>query len=149
MTTETAHSTKFIFPHIAGLYSKLEPLSLTIMRAVAGIALMVHGWPKINDPFKAVGMVESIGFYPGVLWSPLLSLTEFFGGLLLLIGLLTRPAAFATTIILLVTVFFHWIQLEQGYKGAELSILWSSILFYFVAKGGGKYSVDAVVGKQF
>ena len=61
-------------------------------------------------------MVESLGFYPGAFWSPLLSFTEFFGGILIAIGLLTRPASFAAMFILLVTVWFHWVTMGQGYS---------------------------------
>ena len=94
-------------------------------------------------------MVEGLGFYPGVFWSPLLSVTEFVGGILLTIGLLTRPAAFATTIILAVTIYFHGIVQGQGWSGAEKSILWTAILFFFVIRGASSYSVDAKIGKEF
>jgi len=93
-------------------------------------------------------MVESLGFYPGVFWSPLLSATEFFGGILLAIGLLTRPAAFATTIVLLVTVWFHWIAQDQGYMGAEKSMIWAAVTFYFVVRGGNRHSIDAKLGRH-
>ena len=94
-------------------------------------------------------MVEGLGFYPGVFWSPLLAVTEFFGGILLALGLLTRPAAFAGMIVLLVTVWFHWVTMGQGFSGAEKSILWAAIFFYFVIRGGNRHSVDAKLGKEF
>lgn len=94
-------------------------------------------------------MVEGLGFFPGLLWSPLLAATEFFGGLLITLGLLTRPAAAAATIVLLVTVWFHWITLSQGYDGAEKSILWASIMAFFVIRGGKAHSVDAHIGREF
>lgn len=93
-------------------------------------------------------MVSGLGFAPGWFWSILLSVTEFTGGLLLALGLLTRLAAGATTVILLVTVYFHWIVLEQGYKGAELSLIWSAVTLTFLAKGGGRFSVDRLVGRE-
>ena len=94
-------------------------------------------------------MVESLGFYPGTFWSPLLSFTEFFSGILVAIGLLTRPASFAAMFILLVTVWFHWVSMDQGYSGAEKSILWAAIFFYFLIRGGNRHSVDARLGRQF
>ena len=51
--------------------------------------------------------------------------------------------------ILLVTVYFHWIQLGQGYGGAEKSILWAAIMFFFVIRGGNAHSVDAKLGRAF
>jgi putative oxidoreductase len=113
------------------------------------VALFTHGLGKISDPFGAAGMVEGLGFYPGEFWSPLLSFTEFFGGILIAIGLLTRPASFAAMIVLLVTVWFHWVTQGQGYSGAEKSILWSAVFFFFVIRGGNRHSVDARIGKEF
>lgn len=89
----TPDRTRLVIPALAPLYTVLAGLSWLALRAVAGITLAVHGWPKIQDPLKNVGMVEGLGFFPGVLWSPLLAGTEFFGGILIAIGLFTRPAA--------------------------------------------------------
>ena len=91
---------------------------------------------------------NALGFVPGTIWSPMLAGTEFFGGLLLAIGFLTRPAALAATVVLLVTVWFHWIVQSQGFSGAEKSILWAAITFYFFAHGGGPYSVDRAMRRE-
>lgn len=140
---------RLIVPTLNRIYALGRPLAETAMRVFAGIALIIHGWPKIQDPMRMVGMVEGLGFAPGAFWSPLLSVTEFFGGILLALGLLTRPAAFATMIVLLTTVYAHWVAMGQGWSGAELSILWSTILLYFVMAGGNRFSVDAIIGRQF
>jgi putative oxidoreductase len=78
-----------------------------------------------------------------------LAATEFFGGILVAIGLLTRPAAVAATIVLLVTVWFHWVVQGEGYSGAEKSILWAAIFFFFAIRGANRQSVDARIGRQF
>ncbi|MDX0890091.1 DoxX family membrane protein [Sinorhizobium medicae] len=132
---------------VAGLL--LVTLAETLLRIVAGLLLVTHGYGKILDPFGAAGMVEGLGFYPGVFWSPLLSATEFFGGIFIAIGFLTRPAAFAATIVLLVTVYFHGIVQGQGVGGAEKSILWAAITFFFAIRGANSQSVDAKIGRQF
>ena len=139
---------RLLFPSFGGLYAALAPLSIVLMRVIAGGTLAVHGWPKILDPFKNVEMVEQLGFVPGNLWSPMLAGTEFFGGILLAIGFLTRPAAVAATIVLLVTVWFHWVAQSQGFSGSEKSILWAAITFYFVAHGGGPFSVDRALRRE-
>jgi putative oxidoreductase len=138
---------RLVIPALAPLYSSTHEFAETLLRVAAGGFLVIHGAGKIVDPFGAVQMVEGLGFYPGVFWSPLLAATEFFGGILLAIGLLTRPAAFAATIVLLVTVYFHWIQLGQGFSGAEKSLLWAAMTFYFVIRGGNVHSVDARLPK--
>jgi putative oxidoreductase len=146
------HSTprsKLIVPALAPIYTSAHEVVETILRLTAGILLVTHGFSKIFNPFGAVGMVESLGFYPGVFWSPLLAATEFFGGILIAIGLFTRPASFAAMIVLLVTVYFHGIVRAEGLAGAEKSILWSAIFLFFAIRGGNSHSVDARISRTF
>ena len=140
---------RLIIPALGGIYASLREGAETLLRAIAGLALVTHGAGKIGDPFGAAGMVEGLGFYPGAFWSLMLSLTEFFGGVLIAVGLLTRPASFAAMVVLLVTVYFHWIVQGQGYSGAEKSILWAAVFFYFTIRGGNRHSVDDKLGREF
>lgn len=142
-------NSRLFIPALGGIYANLSTFAETLLRVVIGVLLVTHGLGKIMNPFGAVGMVESLGFYPGVFWSPLLAATEFFGGILVAIGFLTRPAAFATTIVLLVTVYFHWIVQSEGLMGAEKSIIWAAALFFFAIRGGNAHSVDAKIGREF
>ncbi|MCZ4090721.1 DoxX family protein [Sinorhizobium psoraleae] len=148
-TTATTARPRAILPALEKIYLPLGTFAETLLRVLAGALLVTHGYGKILDPFGAVGMVEGLGFYPGAFWSPLLAATEFFGGIFIAIGLLTRPAAFAATIVLLVTVYFHGIVQGQGLGGAEKSILWAAITFFFTVRGANSQSVDARFGKQF
>lgn len=150
--TEISHPNepRFLIPGLSRFYAAGTPIAETIMRVAAGVALMAHGWGKIQNPFGTAGMIENmVGLYPGAFWAPLHAGAEFIGGALLIVGLLTRPAAFAAMIVLLTTVYLHWVAMGQGYSGAELSILWSSILFFFVMRGGNRFSLDAKIGRQF
>lgn len=152
MSNDPIHpSNRLIIPALGSVYGSLGAFAETLLRVVAGLALVMHGFPKIMNPLGPVGLVETIGFFPGpaAFWAVLLSVTEFFGGILIAIGLLTRPAAFAAMIALLVTVYFHWIVSSEGYAGAEKSILWATIMFYFVIRGANAHSVDARIGKTF
>ncbi|WLR92686.1 DoxX family protein [Shinella zoogloeoides] len=149
MTELATTRSRLIIPALGGLYAALHDSAETILRVAAGLLLVTHGYGKILNPFGASGMVESLGFYPGVFWSPLLSATEFFGGILIAIGLFTRPAAFAAMIVLAVTVYFHGVVQGEGLMGAEKSILWALIMFFFVIRGGNSHSVDAKLGRQF
>ena len=143
-----ADKNRLLFPPLAYLYASLSGPSDFLMRLAAGVVLAIHGLPKIQDPLKNAGMVESLGFVPGALFSPLLAGTEFIGGILLAIGLLTRPAAVAATIVLLVTVYFHWVVQNQGFAGAEKSVLWAAMTFFFAMHGGGFFSVDRMLRKE-
>lgn len=147
--SEQKNAKRLVIPGLSRLYSSGHELSETILRVVAGLALVMHGFPKMTDPFGATGMVESLGFYPGVFWSPLLAMTEFFGGLLIAAGLLTRPASAAAFIVLMVTVYFHWIVTGEGYMGAEKSLIWAAVFLFFAIRGGNRHSVDAKLGREF
>lgn len=146
---DTGPTQRLIIPAFGGLYSGLHEGAETLLRVVAGLALVMHGAGKIVDPFGAAGMVESLGFYPGAFWSLMLSCTEFFGGILIALGLLTRPASLAALFVLLVTVWFHGVVRGDGYMGTEKSILWSAIFFYFTIRGGNRHSIDAKLGRAF
>jgi len=139
---------RYYFPMLSGFYNRLRPLSETFLRVISGLALMVHGWPKITDPLGNVEMVGMIGFAPAAFWSVALAVTEFFGGLLLLLGLFTRLAALGTFIILAVAAYFHWVLLGQGWSGAEFPLLWAAVNLFFIARGGGRYSLDGIRGRE-
>ncbi len=138
-----------IIPPLGTLYGALDGVAHALLRIVAGAALAVHGWPKIQDPMKLVGMVESLGFAPGAFWAVMLAATEFIGGILLVLGLLTRPAALAATVVLLVTVYFHWIVQSQGWAGSEKSILWAAMTFLLFVRGAGPLSIDSRLKRVF
>ena len=140
---------RLFIPALDRVYRALHDIAETLLRVVAGGILFVHGLGKITDPFGAADMVEGLGFYPGALWSLLLACTEFFGGILIAIGLLTRPASFAAMIVVLVTVWFHWVTMGEGFAGAEKSLLWAAIFFFFATRGGNRHSVDARIGREF
>ncbi len=147
--TDLPSGPRLIIPFLGRLYGCLSPVAETLLRLVTGGMLAVHGWPKILNPLGAAGIVERVGLQPVALWSILLSVTEFFGGLLVAIGLFTRPAALATLAQMLTVVYFHWLVLGQGYKGSEFPIMWAACLLFFVARGSNGFSVDARLGRQF
>jgi putative oxidoreductase len=147
MTQTSGANQRLLVPALSPVYSSGHEIVETILRVAAGVLLVTHGFGKIMNPFGAAGMVESLGFYPGVFWSPLLAATEFFGGIMVAIGLLTRPASFAAMIVLLVTVYFHGIVKAEGLGGAEKSILWAAIFLFFAIRGGNRHSVDARLGR--
>lgn len=105
---DTPKSSLF-FPFMASFYDRIaKPLAHVGLRIIVGVLLLVEGWPKIQDPYGMAGFTEAIGFYPGWLWSAVLAFMQFGGGLLLIAGLFTRPAALANAVMLAVTFWFHW-----------------------------------------
>lgn len=99
---------RLIIPALAPFYHCFaQPFGWAIFRLIIGALLIVEGWPKIMAPMAQSGFVESLGFYPGWIFSPLLSVMQVGGGLLIALGLLTRPVALINAVMLTITLWFH------------------------------------------
>ena len=146
-----------IIPALAPLYDKATPIFETLLRVVVGGFLIPHGAQKLFGAFGGYGIegtgkfMESLGFAPGFLFAGLVGGVEFFGGILLAIGLLTRPVAVAVTIVLAVAALS--VHLSKGFfagqGGIEFAALWTFAAAYFAFRGAGPYSVDAKIGREF
>lgn len=117
---------------------------------------MPHGAQKLfgmfgGNPQAIAGFFSKIGIEPAALMVTLVGCVEFFGGLLLAIGFLTRPAAAAVFVVL--TVAWAKVHLANGFfwsaGGIEYPLYWSVVALAFVVLGGGAYSVDRKIGKEF
>lgn len=98
-----------IIPALGGFYEKVaQPMAWSIFRLAIGGMLLLEGWPKLMAPFAQIGFVENLGFYPSWLWSPALALLQVVGGILIALGLFTRPAALANGVMLAVTLWYHF-----------------------------------------
>lgn len=95
-------------PFLSGFYASFaQPFGWLLFRFVIGGWLLLEGWAKIQNPLGLTGFVESIGVSPGWFFSPLIAIVNFVGGLLIVLGFLTRPAALANAVMLAVTYWFH------------------------------------------
>ena len=126
---------------------------LTAIRIVVGVIFAAHGAQKLFGMFGGYGIadtaqyMESLGLAPGHLMAILAGGTEFFGGLALIIGLLTRPAALGLTFLSLVAIFSVHIHnglfmANNGYEFA-LALLGGSIAV--LIEGAGKLSLDRAI----
>ncbi len=151
-------TTKPIVPALANLYGKISGLGEPLVRVTAGVLLMPHGAQKLFGWFGGYGIAgtggffaEQLGLVPGAFWAVLVGGTEFFGGLLLALGLLTRPAAAAIAVLMAVVVFR--VHLVDGFfwtdNGYEYPLFWGLVALAFVLRGGGALSVDAKIGREF
>ena len=103
--------------------------------------LFVFGFAGVTGAFTQMGVP-----FPG-LTGPFIALLEFFGGLALVIGILTRLIALGFVFDMLVAILL--VQLKRGFSGYELEfLLLGSSLALFLAGAGG-FSVDALLaGRQ-
>lgn len=99
---------RLILPFMAPFYHNFaQPVGWLLFRLIIGGLLVLEGWPKILDPMAQIGFVEAFGIHPGWLFSPLLAVIQFFGGIMIAFGVLTRPVALANAIMLAITIYYH------------------------------------------
>jgi putative oxidoreductase len=126
--------------------SDFTPYGLSVLRIVTGLLFLGHGLQKLFDfPHSGHGAV------------PLFSLIglagslELVGGILILIGLLTRPAAFILAGEMAVA---YWtVHAAKSFfpvaNGGDAAILFCFLFLYFVVAGAGAWSLDAVLMSDF
>lgn len=123
--------------------------TLLLLRLVVGIAFVIHGWGKIQNPFgwmPANAPISIPSFFQF-----LAALSEFGGGLALILGLLMPIASLGLAFTMLVAVYFHMIVLKDPFVNAtggmsyEFSLVYCCIAILFLGVGPGKFSVDAQV----
>ena len=123
------------------------------LRLPVGIIFMAHGAQKLFGWFGGYGLegtgqwMASIGLEPGYLMALLAGSGEFFGGLAILLGLLTRPAAVALAFTMVVAIFTVHIGngLFMSNNGYEFGLALLSASVALVALGGGRWSLDRVL----
>ncbi len=122
------------------------------LRVSLGVIFMAHGAQKLFGGFGGKGLqataelfATKLGLTPGMLWAALASGGEFFGGLLVLIGLFTRFGALNIAVVMLVAMLrVHWGAFFMP-GGIEYTLaLLGSALALLIA-GAGPASFDAVL----
>ncbi len=129
-----------------GYLDRLQPLALVVMRIVVGAIMIAHGYPKVfGGLHHHVGFVSSLGL-PG--WLAYFSaFAEFFGGILVIAGLVTRIAAAAILIDLAVAIAkVHWRHGLTGQGGMELPLAVATMAFALIFFGAGPIALDAIRG---
>jgi len=131
-------------------------LSSLLMRLSAGAIFAAHGAQKLFGSFGGGGLegtaqwMASIGLQPGYLMALAAGSAEFFGGIALLLGLLTRPAALALAMTMLVAgITVHLPNgLFMSNNGYEFGLALLAITGALVLNGGGKLSLDSMLSAR-
>ncbi len=130
----------------------------TVLRLVLGLVFFAHGAQKMLGWFGGYGFTGTMGFFTGVMHIPapfafLAIAAEFFGGLGLIFGLLTRVAAFGIFCNMIVAVamvhhqfglFMNWAGTQKG-EGYEFHLLALAALAFLMIRGAGAASVDRML----
>ena len=132
---------------IAHTQAGLDTLSI---RVAAGTIFIAHGAQKLFGWFGGYGIegtagwMASIGLEPSILLATLAGSAEFFGGLLLIIGLLVRPAALVLAVTMAVAIVSA--HLENGFfmsnNGYEYALALLALCVGLVFRGAGSLSID-------
>ena len=131
--------------HLGNYVGGRGALGLLLVRLIFGAGLMQHGWGKIQHPFSWMGPASPV---PGLLQA-LAALSEFGGGLALLLGLLTPLAMFGVACTMLVAIFTVHLPhgdtfVARGAGGSyELAALYLGMALLMMLTGPGALSLDA------
>jgi putative oxidoreductase len=134
-------------PLIAPAPAWVTSSGLLLVRLVIGAAFILHGWPKIQNPFGWMNQMENAP--PGVIQA-IPAVFEFGGGILLALGLLTRVTALALASVMIAALALVHIPhghpfVAQGKPSAELASVYLVMNLLIAATGAGAYSLDAVL----
>jgi putative oxidoreductase len=133
-------------------FSNWQSTALLLIRLVAGLAFMLHGWGKIQSPFSWMPPEAPI---PGFLQF-LAAFAEFGGGLAWILGLLTPLASLGIAITMLVATMMHafafgdpFVASGPGQGSFEPALNYLVLSLMFMAMGPGKFSIDQkIFGKK-
>lgn len=162
MTTQTQiqsadlADTPLVIPALRPVYAGLSGVAEAAVRIVAGLFLMPHGAQKLFGLFGGYGLEATgqffetqLGFSDGYMAALAAGSVEFFAGLALALGLFTRFAASAIFVMLAVAVSIH---LGAGFfwseGGWEYPVLWVIVAGSYAIRGGGRYSLDRLIGRE-
>ena len=121
--------------------------TLTYLRVTVGVITAAHGWQKLQNLESWQEQLASLGIPMPQLSGYLAIAGELLGGVGLILGLLTPVAAFGVASVLLVAIAA--VHLPNGLfaenNGFELPLALMSVAIYFIARGGGPWSLDALL----
>ncbi|MDB5649606.1 MAG: putative rane protein [Hyphomicrobiales bacterium] len=155
MSLANYSAAKPVVPLFASISSALSPFAEPLVRVTAGLLLLPHGSQKLFGWFGGYGVEATGQFFATKLGLPaslalVAGLVEFFGGLMLAAGLLTRPVA--ALVFGLMAVAVLQVHLPIGFfwtdGGFEYPLFWSIVALSYAIRGGGRYSIDALIGRE-
>jgi putative oxidoreductase len=143
------------------LLATSDDWTLTLLRLVLGVIFFAHGAQKTLGWFGGYGFSGTMGFFTNMMHIPaplafLAICAEFLGGIGLILGALSRIAAFGIACNMLVAVlmvhshfglFMNWSGQQKG-EGFEYHLLVLAIAVVLMVRGSGAFSVDRALAPQ-
>lgn len=134
-------------------FEKHKDLGLLLLRiGIAAGFIFIHGYPKISGGpefwTKLGGSMGNLGItFAPAFWGFMSGFAEFGGGILLLLGLFTRPAAAIMAFNMFVALMSHFSRLDPWAR-AIYPIEVGSVFLGLIFLGAGKYSIDYLISKR-
>lgn len=126
-----------------------------VLRVTLGLIMIPHGAQKLFGTFGGPGLGETaqlmarLGLTPGMLWAWVAGLVEFGGGILLLVGFLTRVIGFLIAAQMAAAVLkVHAPKFFVAEGGMEFALALAAVAVAVLLLGGGSLSVDRVIGLE-
>jgi putative oxidoreductase len=145
----------YVVPALGGIYAALETYSWPLVRIATGLFFVPHGMQKLfgfwgGDIAKVAEGFAKQGLHPAGFWAYYIGCLEFFGGILLVIGLFTRPVAALFAGFMFVGAFH--VTIQRGWfwtnGGMEVSLYLLLISLAILIRGGGPLSLDGRLGRE-
>jgi putative oxidoreductase len=118
------------------------------LRIVTGFLFFQHGYPKLFGTLPGSGESETPTELFSIFWVS--GVLEVFGGLLILIGLFTRPVAFILAGEMAVAYFWRHLPRDfwPGSNRGELAALYGFVFLHLAAAGAGIWSMDSMLRRR-
>ena len=134
------------------IYEILEPIAYPLIRFVAGVMMIPHGYAKVFGGIEGTTkFFSSVGLEPALILAWYVGLLELVGGACVALGLLTR--FMSAQLIGLLAVATFYIHLPSGFiwvkGGYEYPLFWMVVMMAITIKGGEKLSLDNLMAKEF
>ena len=141
-----------IFRALDPIYDFLEPLTYPMIRFVAGVMMIPHGYGKVFGGIEGTTkFFASAGLEPAFLLAWYVGLLELIGGICVAFGFLTRLMSVQLVGLLAVATFY--IHLPSGFLwvkgGYEYPLFWMIVMIAITIQGGAKLSIDNLMSKEF
>ncbi len=141
---------------LKNIFTSNNSVSSLVLRVPVGIILSAHGAQKLFAWFGGYGLegtgqwMECIGLAPGFIMALLAGSAEFFGGLALIVGLLTRPAALISAFTMVIAIFSVHASngLFMSNNGYEFALALLAATSALTIQGGGKFSIDTLISEK-
>lgn len=157
-TARRLKPTPLLFPRLGGFYAIASPMSYALMRIAFGLILLTHGLPKLlgeshgamANPFaSSVNFITNTLHFPApVAFGYVVMLLETVGAVMLAAGLFTRLIAPMVAVQMAMICLIHYPKWAWIDRGMEYPFLMGLVALHIAFRGGGRFSLDRLLGRE-